>query len=217
MSTIEDQQLEPEPQDVKPSVQIEEAPIVVVDLPKPLPKIPKVRPSSPKVVALDTIAEKLSAIHSLVNRTEIRANRQQRMIQFLSLNVDEIKKKIYEFCSQEDQQSTSSNQNRGLKRARSPSPAGTNSSQQSTKGTGFTCVFCDDDHYSCHCTKYIQLPDRERRILKKGKCERCLRKADHLSTSCASKHTCIYYCKSARREAEMLTHNSALCYFIFNM
>ncbi|VDL75694.1 unnamed protein product [Nippostrongylus brasiliensis] len=105
---------------------------------KTLPKITKkVRPSSPKAVTLETIAEKLGAIHSLVNMTDIRANRQQQVIQFMSPDVDEIKKEIYETSYQEDQQSTSSNQNRGLKRAKSPSPAGTNSSQQSTRGTGF--------------------------------------------------------------------------------
>ncbi|VDL75230.1 unnamed protein product [Nippostrongylus brasiliensis] len=140
MTTIDDQQLESEPQDVKPSVQNEEAPIVFVDPPKPLPKIPKkVRSSSPKSVTLETIVDKLNGIHSIVNMTEIRVNRQQQMIQFLSLDVDEIKKKIYKISNQEDQQATG-NQNRGLKRARSPSPAETSSSQQATRGTGFYFV-----------------------------------------------------------------------------
>lgn len=99
---------------------------------------------------------------------------------------------------------------------RSPSPGPSNSRQSSKYQNQLSCAFCDGNHYASDCTIYTRLLERRNRFIERNRCERCLLRANHLTTSCPTKHNC-HYCKTEKRESEMTKHNSAFCTFKFQM
>ncbi|VDO05063.1 unnamed protein product [Haemonchus placei] len=95
--------------------------------------------------------------------------------------------------------------------SREPSPQPGSSRQQPQQQSSNKCGFCDSpDHFAADCKQYFTLRDRSRRATERFRCERCLKRASHLATSCPTEKVC-HYCKVAKREKEMVKHNSAFC------
>ena len=72
---------------------------------------------------------------------------------------------------------------------------------KSGTGSGPTCAFCSDCHYSDQCTKFAS-PDKRFELVKSKRCYKCL-SLDHRSDACVRARPC-FYCKST-------AHHSSLC------
>ncbi|KAK5981959.1 hypothetical protein GCK32_016595 [Trichostrongylus colubriformis] len=97
-----------------------------------------------------------------------------------------------------------------------PNPPSSSSDRTSSKDPQLSCAFCAGNHHACDCNKFTTLHDRRRRLFDNNRCERCLKKADHMATTCATTSSC-WYCRVAGREEKAQTHHSAFCNFKFKM
>ena len=68
------------------------------------------------------------------------------------------------------------------------------------------CMFCQENHYTKHCFRYMTVEDRRRRLQELGKCKRCLQNSHQ--GACAIHLSNCRYCGKGN-------HHMYLCFFEF--
>ncbi|KAK6018300.1 hypothetical protein OSTOST_16124 [Ostertagia ostertagi] len=168
------------------------------------------------------VAEELNALQSAISRISRKVSTNQVYLREIEHRISQLERATQRLTETmqrwEDQQQPRQQQQQPAphadqnRRRRNSPPSLDNRRNQATT----TCAFCGDEHWATDCTQYRTLSQRRAQCYNRNRCERCLREATHMVTSCNVNLQC-FYCRRDRRTNVMSRHNSAFCPYQFPM